>query len=144
LISLAIQSEKFCHELSATLFDDRFVGVEFLLIAIVGAPTHPFWLWGKFPFVRIEIGNQSRFNLGFASMSAIVPIQKLGSVGDLSAPSLPAAETSGARRFPQNRDGAGHYCVADFLKIDDQVIAAVRENVTDDFARIDDGVVEDR
>ena len=52
------------REFGDTISQYFLVGVVTLHIAIIRAPMHPSRLWRESPFVRIEIGNQSRFDFG--------------------------------------------------------------------------------
>jgi len=54
------------------------------------------------------VADKSVFDLRLSAMSAIVSVQKLGRIRDLSSPSLTAAEASCAGWLPQNRDQTIH------------------------------------
>src|SRR6266404_7683023 len=75
-------------------------------IAIIRSPPHPFWLRWKIPFIRIEVGNESRLDPSFPSVSPVCGIVELGLVGDLPAPGLSAAESRRAIWLPEHRHGA--------------------------------------
>ena len=67
-------------------------------IAIVRRPSHPFRLWWKIPFLRIEVSYQPGLDPRFSSVSATCWVIELGFVGDLSAPGLSVAKPSNQSR----------------------------------------------
>jgi hypothetical protein len=79
-----------------------FVFVERFNITTVCRPAHPFWFGRQVPFVRIEVTNQPRLDPLPSELCPRRRILKLGVVGDLPTPGLPAAELTGSGRFPEN------------------------------------------
>jgi hypothetical protein len=82
-----------------------FVTVVSVRIAIVRRPSHPFRLWRKIPFIRIEVSYQLRLDPRLSSVSPTRGVVELGLVSDLPAPGLPTAESRRAIWLPKHRDG---------------------------------------
>ena len=68
---------KFCCYQRTTMFEFGLVLIETLDVAIVSFPAHPFRFGWQFPFFRVKIGNQFGFDFRFATVRAIVGIEKL-------------------------------------------------------------------
>jgi hypothetical protein len=88
------------------VIQNLFVVIVSVRIATVRGPPHPFRLWWKIPFIRVEVSYQSRLDPRFSSVSAVCRIVELGLIGDLPAPSLSAAKSRRSIWLPKHRHGA--------------------------------------
>ena len=87
------------------MIQNVFVTVVSVRIAIVRRPSHPFRLWRKIPFIRIEVSYQLRLDPRLSSVSPTRGVVELGLVSDLPAPGLSAAKSRSAVWLPKHRHG---------------------------------------
>jgi hypothetical protein len=97
------------HQFNDAVIEDVFIGVVALDVAVVRAPSHPFWLWRQVPFIWIAIADQARLDSCLARVRAIVWPKELRSIGDLPpSPGLTAAKSFRTRRHPKHRCSPVH------------------------------------
>jgi hypothetical protein len=107
--ALSRSPQQLGHQFNDAVIEDVFIGVVALDVAVVRAPSHPFWLWRQVPFIWIAIADQARLDPCLARVRATVWPKELRSIGDLPpSPGLTAAKSFCTRRHPKHRCSPVH------------------------------------